>query len=780
MKKLNAIDLFKKLNKAETEAVALKLKDRFLKDNPDQLIEVPFGNNLSNAKDIQTALTGGAAAMERVANIHDSYLELGVAHNPEYAVATSPRDLLHNYMGIDLAHMNIPQRSALASEIGYVQLDKFKDGKPLLRGSKSDEDCVSIVDFCEGISPEDMMSTILTTGDSNKIDKPWLQGQYGQGGSSTFGYCMIALVASRAQGSDVISYTLVYRILPNDNNGRKLSTWMMILDKTTGLPIQISANDLTNRTTIKHGTVLRHYNYDASTFNGLTLHSNSLRDLYSGYMMSSELPLTFIDNSPAAGKGKRNDHRLWGWAKRHENYLNNPKCALYNSIEYVTQGEAGWESVTFTYKGKEVTFPARIFVLVEGKKIELGLPGNSESNCVITFNGQTHARLDGRNPISRNFPNSRASMVVEMDFGGLSVNLKDDVMLSHRELKDTELVKLAVQATADWAKSLPGLRAVEASRRESVLTDKTEDTGSMDMINKVGLNYNIKPSRVHGKGRMIVNGIAGGKLTRGRPYGEKGEPKYTRQITTSKFPTYIEFAQKGPVNVYVGDKHTFEVRTDADDSFANLITFRVKSSNRKIKVHHTTPLHNGRTRVTLDTTRGEIDDAGAIIAELKLGRGNNKTGSLSFVLDDIQPHKGKKGTQNETGKMKLISNSGAELKVEAHPVNYDSTSAQQERLIDGRAGDLYGLGGLVIYNPEDHTVHVLYSQIFRTYALCGKKVPERQKPQFKKGVEAILEATIYDIANVSVEDGKDLRDLDVNIENILTANAIGVANLLIK
>ena len=55
-----------------------------------------------------------------------------------------------------------------------------------------------------------MKHTILSLNESNKIQKHYLAGTYGQGGSSTLAFSKIALVASRAYSGDRIGFTLVW------------------------------------------------------------------------------------------------------------------------------------------------------------------------------------------------------------------------------------------------------------------------------------------------------------------------------------------------------------------------------------------------------------------------------------------------------------------------------------------------------------------------------------------------------------------------------------------
>jgi hypothetical protein len=75
---------------------------------------------------------------------------------------------------------------------------------------------VIIQDSGIGQHPDDLPKTILGLQESNKIDKQYLIGAFGQGGSSTFAYCPYSLIFSRrhpqclGEGKqDLIGWTIV-------------------------------------------------------------------------------------------------------------------------------------------------------------------------------------------------------------------------------------------------------------------------------------------------------------------------------------------------------------------------------------------------------------------------------------------------------------------------------------------------------------------------------------------------------------------------------------------
>jgi hypothetical protein len=68
---------------------------------------------------------------------------------------------------------------------------------------------LTVIDRGIGIAPERMKDTILSLNESNKIQKHYLAGTYGQGGSSTLYYSTYVLITSGPYQSDEIAFTVV-------------------------------------------------------------------------------------------------------------------------------------------------------------------------------------------------------------------------------------------------------------------------------------------------------------------------------------------------------------------------------------------------------------------------------------------------------------------------------------------------------------------------------------------------------------------------------------------
>ena len=78
-----------------------------------------------------------------------------------------------------VANLEIRKRQIVAEEVVVC----------LLEGASRRTPTVEVRDRGVGLTPHLMPTTILSLGESNKIDKLYLAGAYGQGGSTVLAFC---------------------------------------------------------------------------------------------------------------------------------------------------------------------------------------------------------------------------------------------------------------------------------------------------------------------------------------------------------------------------------------------------------------------------------------------------------------------------------------------------------------------------------------------------------------------------------------------------------------
>ena len=139
---------------------------------------------------------------ERLINGMESLIELArqceLMKNPAAMMAANPRDAVLSYFGFprmdSIERLDDEERKATRDRVDEVrknlsiQLDYDK---------KSKQFAVTIRDRGIGQVPVMMHDTLLSLGQSDKADKPYLIGVFGQGGSSAFSVSEYSIVVTR-------------------------------------------------------------------------------------------------------------------------------------------------------------------------------------------------------------------------------------------------------------------------------------------------------------------------------------------------------------------------------------------------------------------------------------------------------------------------------------------------------------------------------------------------------------------------------------------------------
>lgn len=165
---------------AETKSIVHELERRFL------YTWRAVGDNEANYGLINIGSDPGHALIERVTNAIDSVIEAEAlvrsGKKGREGVPASPREAVEMWFGIPggrVANLGDPQkRQPLADKVVIT----------LLEGRDKRHPSVMIRDLGVGLTPKLIPSTILSLSGTNKIDKAYLAGAYGQGGSTVLAF----------------------------------------------------------------------------------------------------------------------------------------------------------------------------------------------------------------------------------------------------------------------------------------------------------------------------------------------------------------------------------------------------------------------------------------------------------------------------------------------------------------------------------------------------------------------------------------------------------------
>lgn len=213
---------------------------------------VPFGNRDNNRGAIEASSDPGRSIIERLTNGIDGVLEDEHHQHNGIPDCRSPKEAATAWLNVPIAglsDMTTVERRAIARLVSIRMLNgEGRSGRVL-----------EIRDLGIGLTSEQMPSTILSLSESNKMQKHYLAGAYGQGGSSTFASSSLTLIASRAEGSAVVAFTVIkYEDLPPDLY--KIGRYGYLTLDGSVLQSEASVEEFPK------GTLVKHFGYDLTTY----------------------------------------------------------------------------------------------------------------------------------------------------------------------------------------------------------------------------------------------------------------------------------------------------------------------------------------------------------------------------------------------------------------------------------------------------------------------------------------------------------------------------------
>jgi hypothetical protein len=216
---LNAPDLLSRLSNARTtaqvEAIMAGLpivppeQYQWLSDTeragswqPGNLHWVPVGRDRGNGGRIKLAGEPMNPLAERLVNGMEALIELSrlreIAKNPAAPMPPTPREAVLRYFGFprldQIERLDDDERKAKSAMADKVRKDL---SIKLDFEKKSKQFAVTVRDHGMGQAPENIHRTLLSLGRTEKADKPYLIGVFGQGGSSAFSIAKYSVVISR-------------------------------------------------------------------------------------------------------------------------------------------------------------------------------------------------------------------------------------------------------------------------------------------------------------------------------------------------------------------------------------------------------------------------------------------------------------------------------------------------------------------------------------------------------------------------------------------------------
>ncbi len=260
-------------------------------------------------------------------------------------------------------------------------------------------------------------ATILSLNASNKLQKHYLAGIYGQGGSSTFAVCKYTLIASRNDEHPLVGFTLV-RFLDLPPEDYKTGHYVYLIHRSGVLQVELPIQQFEN------GTQVKHFGFDLSNYPS-PVGPNSLYGLLNRILFDPVLPVWLdsrLHNYRRVIKGSRN--ALNGAVDEGDEERRGPPLSHHVPIFYVSLGDFGRIGIEYWVlerPSKENKNPIAAFV-------------HPSKPIVLTLQGQNHAELSRsliKSEVQLPFLTQR--LICHIDCNSLTPTAKRVLFVSSRE-----------------------------------------------------------------------------------------------------------------------------------------------------------------------------------------------------------------------------------------------------------------------------------------------------------------------------------------------------------
>jgi len=596
---MNKEKILGELLEAKTTSQVVSTVKQILSEYGDRIELIPIGNEDNNPGTIESGKDPGRGIVERVTNGIDAVLDLEQRRHRGIPVCRTPKEAAKAWLNVPprgLYELSTAERRDIAK---FVVLT-------IEKGDDKYHRTVQIQDTGIGISTDQMPSTILSLHKSNKLQKLYLMGVYGQGGSSTFAYCTYSLIASRPSSDSLqtqkVGFTVIfYEDLPPEDFKQGRYVYLTLDGKLfeADLPLDKFPN----------GTVVRHVGYDLSSYGG-ALGPASVYGLLQHALFDPVIPF-FLDDrthdyrrvikgSGNALKGAVDEGDAKGPALSYNLPLYHVELADYGriGIEYwiLEQSESG-------------TSPTRSYV-------------DNRRPIILTNNGQSHAELSAS--LIRNqaeLPYLANRVIIHLDCNNLSPKAKRNLFVSNREdVRKSEVYRMLEDELITALKADDKLKILNEEARNLTLKEKDEEAERI-MKREVA-----KILRFYGFQTTEAMGGAAKKIpeteSQTQPVRRTPSHKLTKDIEIHDPPTYVKILADIPIKFYPEQRRYVRIETDAPSTYYNAADIKKSKINiihKEDMLHLSgiTPLREGRMRVILDCSKNAVLGAtGDIFVEI--------------------------------------------------------------------------------------------------------------------------------------------------------------------
>lgn len=617
---MNTSILLKELLDTDKTEIVRKLIDEFVASNQERISWRAVGDRPNNSGTIQAAGDPMRALIERVTNGIDAVIDRAYKEHGGKPVCTTPKEASQVWFGVPrdgLHKMSDSERRKLAQESVHVTL---------YPGDGQAKRTVDVSDFGTGLSPDLMPRTILSLNESNKLDKFYLAGAFGQGGSATLASCDYTLIASRSIDSPgTVGYTVVKYEPPR---GVKLGSYVYLVYDgqvlvTGDIPTVFGT----------FATRVRHYGYDLDDYNA-KLGPASVYGRSQTILFDPVLPFWFRTELHSFGRTIKGSRAALNGARDSED--DESKLSHSVPLFFSDLGEFGQIGIEYWVLEGQKSAPNRAFV-------------NGTKPIVVSVNGQVHTEWSAK--ILRkdaDLLHIASRMIVHIDCNKLSLDAKNAFFVSNREESRKGLIQnLILNELIGALRSDDQLRVLnDKARSESwKQRDELEEREIRREVAKMLKIFGFSVAEaVGGSGKAEKENT----VTTART-GPRAKPD---PIPPQDPPTFVSFVAERPTTLYPGQRRFIRIRTDAlstyhsaSDSTKSRFSFLVEGEH--LRFVGSTELRDGHMRAILtadiDALAGGV---GRFTVELRPPASTTLSDKLDIAIVPTPEPKSKPTTMN--------------------------------------------------------------------------------------------------------------------------------------
>ncbi|MFL5346778.1 MAG: hypothetical protein ACJ8AT_18510 [Hyalangium sp.] len=521
------------------------------------------GDREGNFGTINITSNPGNALVERVTNAIDAVIEREAARALAKArpkrLPANPREAVEEWFHVRAGRLyHLPavsgkdqkkglSRQRLAEQILVSVTDSGVKKHPNLE----------VRDFGIGLTASAVPRTILGLNENNKIDKPYLAGAFGQGGSTALAYSPHgSLIVTRRQPDllgpgerDLVAVTFIRfnELNPERNkNGR----FEYLVTPTNEVP----SIELSN---FQPGTSCVHLEMQIPQFSQRTTQpTGSLWWLLQNALFDPVLPFTLEERRASMlEEGKKSDPRTISGNFTRLMEDKRDKVEHSHSVD-----------VTVRHEDQEATVKVNYWVLKapdDGRDIPVVAYVDRYEPVAFTFNGQTHGTEDRRFVKEElRLPYLTDYLIIQIELDHLSGQARRALVTSTREaLKKAGLYDELLQEIAAALADDEALGELNEKRKERLLSRHSEAERE-----KMKQRF----ARLMEKFRAGIDTTASGKGSSGsgRPPSKAGTRQQLDPLPTKDHPTFIKIGNsQKPIPIRVDRHAILRLESDAPDMY---------------------------------------------------------------------------------------------------------------------------------------------------------------------------------------------------------------------